>query len=71
MIILEDFNAYSSEWSLHCEERRDVAGLESVIERHDLIMNNELRVATRPTRNSKTSTINLTFTTRDIVTLDA
>lgn len=66
VVILGDDNAHSLKWNLHCGERRDAAGLETLIKRHGLILNNELGVATRPTRSRRTSIIDLTFTTLDI-----
>lgn len=41
------------------------------MEKHDLILNNEPEVLTRPTQNNGTSIIDLTFTTPDIRALDA
>lgn len=66
VVILREFNAHSTEWNLHCRERRDMAGLETLVKKHDLILNKEPAVATRPTRNSRISIINLTFKTPDM-----
>lgn len=71
VVILGNFNTHRTEWKLHFGERMEVAGLETLSERHDLILNNELVVATRLTRNSRTSIIELTVTTPDIRALDA
>lgn len=71
VILLGDFNAYSTEWNPHCGENRDAAGIEVLIERHDPILNNELGKAIRPTRRNPTSIIDFTFTTLKIRALDA
>lgn len=70
VILLGDFNAHSSEWNLHCRKKRDAADLQALIEKHYLILNNELEKATRPTRRNTTSIMDLTFTTQEIGALD-
>lgn len=50
VIMLENFNAHNPKWNLHCGEKRDAAGLEALIERHDLTLNNESERTTRYTR---------------------
>lgn len=71
VILLKDFNDHSLEWNLHCGERRDTAGLKTLIERHDLILNNEPGKVTRLTHWTTTAINNLKFTTTDIGELDS
>lgn len=70
VILLGDFNAHSPKWNLHFGERSNAAGLEALVDRHDLILNNELGMVTRPTQRNTTSIIDLTFTTQEIRVLD-
>lgn len=71
VIFLRDVNNHGPKWNLPCRERRDVASLETLIVRHNLILDNELGVAIRPTQNSKELIIDLTYTTLDIRALVA
>lgn len=64
--MLEDFNADSPEWNLHCGETRHEIILEALIERHYLIFNNESGKAITPTGQYTTSIIHLTFTAQEI-----
>lgn len=70
-ILLGDFNANSPEWNLHCGERRDATGLETLIERHELILNNELGKTTGLTHQKTKSIIDLMFNTHRIGVLDS
>lgn len=49
VILLGDFNAHRPEWNLYSGERREVVGLEALIEEYDLILNNDPGKATKPT----------------------
>lgn len=71
IIMLENVNAHNPEWKLHCDKRREARGLKTLIERHDLFLNNELGKAIRPSRQNRTSIMDLTFTTREIGALDS
>lgn len=71
IILLWDFNAHSAEWNLHYREKRDTTGLEALIERYSLILNNKPGVATIPTGRSTTSIIDLSFTTQQVGVLEA
>lgn len=71
MIMPENFNAHSLKWNFHCNERRDAVGLETQIERHHLILKNDLGKVTRVTHRNTTSIINLTFTSQKIRVLDS
>lgn len=71
VILLGDINAHSPQSNHHSGERRDAAGLETPVERHDLIYNNEPGKTTRPTCRNTTSIINLTFNTQEIGELDS
>lgn len=50
---------------------RDASGLEALLERYDLILNNNPGEATRPTRRNTTPIFDLTFTTLEVGALDA
>lgn len=71
VIMLGDFYSHSLDWNLHCVERIDTAGLEALIERYDMILNNEPGKATRYTRWTTTFIIDLTFTTEETGRLDS
>lgn len=47
-----------------------MAELERMVDTYDLILNNESKKVTRPTRRKITSIIDLIYTTVDICTLD-
>lgn len=70
MVILGEFNAHSQNMNVYWEEGRDAAELEQLVDTYNLIVNNELEKATRPTRSKITSIINLRYTTPDIGILD-
>lgn len=70
VVLLGDFNTHSPERNLDSSERRDTVGLETLIEEHDLIFNNEPGRATRPMHWNTTSIIELTFHTPGIGALD-
>lgn len=70
VILAGDFNAHSSECNLHCGGKRDTVGVESLIEGYSLILNTKPGEATRPTRRSTTSVIDLNFTTQQVGALD-
>lgn len=71
VVILWDFNPHSRELNLHCVKRMNTVGLETLIERHHLILINKLAVESRPTQNSRTSIIDLLFPISDIGALNA
>lgn len=64
VILLGEFNARSAELNLHCDKKGNAADLEALIKQYDLILKNELGVATKPMWRSTTCIIYLTFTTR-------
>lgn len=61
--LLGDFNMHSLESNLHCSKRRNVAGLEALLGKHDLILNNEPGKPTKSTQRNTTSIIDLMITT--------
>lgn len=70
IILLGDFNVHSPEWNIHYGERRDTSGFEALMERNDLILNNEPGMTTRLTQRNTTPIIDLTFTTLVITALE-
>jgi Endonuclease-reverse transcriptase len=69
-ILLEDFNAYSPMWNPLITRLTDATSLEAIINRFNLILNNEPGIITRPNLMRNKSIIDLTFTTTDIDLLD-
>lgn len=70
VVLLRDINAHSPQWNVHCRERRDTAGLKTLIEEYNLICNNKPGRAIRLTRGQITSIIDPTFTTSELSALD-
>lgn len=70
-VLLGNFNACSTQENVRYRERKDSTGLETLIENHNYICNNELVRATRPTRGQTTSIIHLNFTTTKLRALDS
>jgi len=69
-ILLGDFNAHSPIWNPLITQSTDATSLEAIINRFDLIFNNEPGVITRPNLTRNKSIIDLTFTTTAIGLLD-
>jgi Endonuclease-reverse transcriptase len=53
------------------DRRKDVDSLKAIIDKFDLILNNELRIITRSNSRENNSTIDLTFTTTFIRLLNS
>jgi Endonuclease-reverse transcriptase len=70
-ILLGDFNAYSSYWNPLTDRRKDANLLEAIIDKFDLILNNESGAITRPNSRDNNSIIDLTFTTTSIRLLNS
>ncbi|KAI0998334.1 hypothetical protein K3495_g9861 [Podosphaera aphanis] len=70
-ILLGDFNTHSPYWNPARQHRQRADGLESIIKRYDLIVNNDTTIATRPKQSPGLSIIDLTLTTPDIGLLPA
>lgn len=70
VIMLGNFNTQSPKWNVYCNETRHAAGLEALVERYYLILNNKLERATRPKQRNTTSIINLTFNNPEIGALN-
>jgi Endonuclease-reverse transcriptase len=68
---LGDFNAYSPIWNPLITRLTDITSLEAIINRFDLIFNNEPGIITRTNLTRNKSIIDLTFTTTDIELLDS
>jgi Endonuclease-reverse transcriptase len=68
---LGDFNAYSPYWNPLTDRRKDANSLEAIIDKFDLILNNESRAITRPNSRDNNSIIDLTFTTTSIGLLNS
>ena len=47
MLLIDDLNAHSQVWNSECERRLNAAQLKNLIEKHDLLINNESRRFTR------------------------
>ena len=62
IILLSDFNAYSSIWNPLISTKIDAGPLKEIIKKYDLILNNESGVITRPNARRNQSIIDLTFT---------
>jgi hypothetical protein len=53
------------------DRRKDANSLEAIIDKFDLILNNELGAITRPNSRDNNSIIDLTFTTTSIGLLNS
>lgn len=51
-------NAHSTMWNPHCRQKQNVGPLEELIERYELIVNNDTNFPTRP-RSQTLSIIDL------------
>jgi Endonuclease-reverse transcriptase len=70
-ILLGDFNAHSPYWNPLTDRRKDASSLEAIIDKFDLILNNESGAITRPNSRDNNSIIDLTFTTTSIRLLNS
>jgi Reverse transcriptase (RNA-dependent DNA polymerase)/Endonuclease-reverse transcriptase len=70
-ILLGDFNAHSPYWNPLMDRRKDADSLEAIIDKFDLILNNEPGAITRPNSRENNSIIDLTFTTTSIGLLNS
>lgn len=70
-VFFSDFYIYSPQWNEHCGERRDTAGLETLVKIHHVICNNILGRETRPTTGQTTSIIDLRLTTPELSMVDS
>lgn len=61
VLLLRDMNAHSPSWNPHCTRRQNSALLESLIDRYELIINNNTDYPTRP-RSQEISVIDLALT---------
>ena len=48
VLLVEDINAYSPSWNLHCTRRQNAGPFEELINKFELIVNNNTDFATRP-----------------------
>jgi hypothetical protein len=71
IILLGDFNAHSPLWNPLISTKIDAGPLEEIIEKYDLILNNEPGVITRPNARKNQSIIDLTFTSTAIGLLNS
>ena len=65
-LLVGDFNAHSPYWNSLCRRRIRADQLESIIDRHKLLVNNEMTTPTRPKQTSGCSIIDLTMSTPDL-----
>jgi Endonuclease-reverse transcriptase len=70
-ILLGDFNAYSPYWNPLTDRRKDVDSLEAIIDKFDLILNNEPGAIIRLNMRENNSIIDLTFITTSIELLNS
>ena len=70
-ILLGDFNAHSPIWNPLISTRIEAGPLEEIVEKYDLILNNEPGVITRPNARKNQSIIDLTFTSTAIGLLNS
>jgi hypothetical protein len=70
-ILLGEFNAYSPYWNPLTERRKNANSLEALIDKFDLILNNEPGAITRPNSRDNDSIIDLTFTTTSVGLLNS
>ena len=62
-ILMGDFNAHSIYWNPECRRRERAETLEALIDKYELIVNNDMAVPTRPKNTAGHSIIDLTITT--------
>ncbi|KAI0996243.1 hypothetical protein K3495_g11936 [Podosphaera aphanis] len=62
-ILVGDFNAHSIYWNPECRRRERAETLEALIDKYELIVNNDMAVPTRPKNTAGHSIIDLTITT--------
>lgn len=65
-ILLSDFNLHSLCWNPVCQQGQRAIGLKAIKDQFELIVNNDVTVATRPEQLPGLSIIELTLTTPDI-----
>lgn len=65
VLLLGDVNAHSPVWNLHCQRRKNAKPLEDLIERFDLLINNESGRTTRPA-STGVSVIDLALSTVEL-----
>ena len=70
-ILLDDFNAHSPIWNPLISTRIETRSLEEIIEKFDLILNNEPGIITRTNARKNQSIIDLTFTSTAIELLNS
>lgn len=64
-ILLGDFNAHSPYWNSACQHRHGVDGLEAIIDKYELMVNNDVTVVARPRQPPGLSIIDLTGRTTE------
>lgn len=62
-VLVGDFNAHSVYWNPDCTRRERAEDLEALIDKYELIVNNDTAVPTRPKNTAGHSIIDLTITT--------
>lgn len=62
-VLAGDFNAHSTYWNPECKRRERAEILEGLIDKYNLIINNDTLIPTRPKQTAGRSVIDLTFTT--------
>lgn len=71
VVFLSDFNAHNMDWNINNgSERREVAGIEKLMDTYHLILNKEKEMTIRHTQRKTTSILDWTFTTPEISALD-
>ena len=67
VLILGDMNAHSTMWNPHCHQKQNTGPLEDLIERYDLMVNNNTDYPTRPSSRGF-SIIDLALTNSELGT---
>lgn len=66
MLILRDTNAHSPIWNPHYQRRKNSGLLEELIERYELIVNNDPKYSTRPASQGGVSIIDLALSSPEL-----